>query len=46
MSDVFLIYGPPEDEIASAGTDDISNHTRPTTPALAYLLATPNICNY
>ena len=29
MSDVFLICGPPEDEITSAGTDDISNRTRP-----------------
>ena len=28
MSDVSLIYGPPEDEITSAGTDDISNQTR------------------
>ena len=27
MSDVSLIYGPPEDEITSAGTDDISNST-------------------
>ena len=29
MSDAFLIYGPPEDEITSAGTDDISKQTRP-----------------